>query len=157
MATITFLPDHEGNKKALQFIDDIRKKALQGNKYYEELLVYIVRGFDHLRQYGVNPEYPDTFFTTSKIGETSIITFQLTKPLRYHPPLWEMRINLRPSAFRAVFFPFKKGDDSQILFFTHAMLKTQTSSLAFGKLIEESEKIVQDFFANPRKYLRRRE
>ncbi len=64
-----------------------------------------------------------------------------------------MRINLRPAAFRAIFFPFNRKDKPQVLFFTHAMIKTQTSSSTFEKLIEQSEIIVHDFFEDPKKYL----
>ncbi len=53
MATITFLPNQDGNKQALQFLKDIQKKGIEGNKYYETLAIYITRGLDYLRKHGV--------------------------------------------------------------------------------------------------------
>ncbi|EST55770.1 hypothetical protein T458_05445 [Brevibacillus panacihumi W25] len=145
-AIIEFLRDDHGNQQALQFLLEIQEKA-KVDKKYEQFFARIQRGLEFLEHYGVTKD--------QVVLEIDGIpyTLRLVKELKAHIPLCEFRVNwLQIGAFRALFFVYY-DQGKEILLFTHAMIKQQTSDSEFEKLILKSKAIMEDFLKQPDKFL----
>lgn len=88
----------------LQLITQIAQRAKSGDEQGKRLSKFIAQALGQLEDIGV-PNPPSLIFETVDVTDkTRVLTFNLLKELKFHPPLLEFRVNQRPEAFRAIFF-----------------------------------------------------
>lgn len=151
MAIIEFMKNQtDGSKPVLVLLNHLKERA-QSSSDDAQLLSLIIRGMEFLEKHGLPVSLGKYFVSTRDDG--GLFTILLAKELKYHRPLLEFRMNwLGTGAFRVVFFEFEsKGN--QILVFSRATIKQETSSKEFEDCIKETEALLPDFLDYPEKYI----
>jgi hypothetical protein len=151
---IEFLRNKNGTQPTLTVIHQLIKDAATSPDAYQ-LLKFVQRGLEFLEFHGL-PASIHKYFTTQR-EDGKPYTIAIAKNLKYHPPLMEFRVNWEQAnagAFRAIFFEYQ-FKQYQILVFTHAVIKKQTTSAEFEAAIAATEALMPDFYRQPEKYINR--
>ncbi|MDN4617648.1 hypothetical protein QCD85_06030 [Paenibacillus sp. PsM32] len=147
---IWFFKDQQGKIAVQDCIQELIRQS-EYNDDLEHLVALILKGLQFLRTYGI-PYAIHEFFSTLR-DDGSIYSIRIVKELKYHPPLLEFRVNWRGAgAFRAVFFEYRL-EDTQLLVFTQALVKNQTHSLDFERIVAISRAQYRSFINSPEKYM----
>ncbi|WP_156506010.1 hypothetical protein [Bacillus sp. SJS] len=151
MATIIYLEDN-GEISVITEIKNIVQLGKEGDSDARTLARYIRQGLTQLEAVGIPAEKRLEMYGYEDNGDERF--FNLLKPLRGPKPLYEFRVNRStPGAFRAIFFEYN-FEGEQYLIFTKAVLKKGDSNPPeFQTAMRESERLYQDFFKDPSKYL----
>lgn len=153
MAIISFASDENGNKPALTYLLDLTSRAEAGGTDAKWLLPRIRFALDSITKYGV----PDAILKNlyGDADGNPFTLMEVVKPLVNHPPLLELRINMKDKkgAYRAVFFAHE-SNGQQYLVFTRSVLKEDTFSSEFEIAVAETEAMYPDFKADPSKYIK---
>lgn len=145
---INYLEDKDGNQQVVDVINEIITKsesANEDNKDYNQLRQRITHGLYHIGEVGITEEKLKEVVGYTDEGNIFTLT-RLVKHLRNHPPLYEFRVNWRPiGAFRAIFFYKEDAKGDQYIYFTKAVIKSDTFSQDFEDIAAESETMLREF------------
>ena len=103
-----------------------------------------------LRDYGVQHCYHN--LTTFFKEDSSPYTTTIVKELKGYYPLFEFRINWRPSAVRIVFIEYPHNGDNYLVLM-RAVIKGSTSDPAFEAIRNEAFQLIPSFVLTPGKFI----
>lgn len=153
MAYIDFAKDQYGNNPVLEHLRELRNQANAKDEQAIWLLARISRAMEFIRRHGI----PDSLTRTLVANDDMNLPFTLVEPVKkliHQKPFLELRVNKpsRTGAYRAIFFPYMH-EENQILIFTNYVIKNDTSSLAFDRIVEEAQAMLPYFLKNPSNYI----
>lgn len=150
MITIDYLVDKNGRQQVIDMINTIIANADDDTHEYQEgydkMRQRIAHGLQYISIVGIVEDQLKQVVGTEQDG--SVFTLApLVKPLKYHRPLYEFRVNVRSvGAFRAIFFYDEDPYKNQSIYFTKAIIKPTTTYQAFNAIAAESEIMRNDFY-----------
>lgn len=154
MNKIEFLKDDQGNQQVLQFLNTLSERT-QTDANSFQLLHLVARGFEALTIYGITQAVKR--YITLEREDGKPYTISLVKPLKFHRPLLEFRINWEGiGALRIIFFEYCHLNIT-IYVMLKAVLKETTSDPDFEVAASECEILYHAFLANPEKYINLKE
>lgn len=146
MINIRFLKDSNNQKQVLDKVTELNTLAKSGIYKYIDLQHRATQAFNIIGKIGVPPIGERAPEATSVEGYT-ITLYGIVKEMENHPPLMEMRVNAKNKggAFRAIFFVLNPDKDTEEIYFTKAVIKTDTYSREFEDALIESELMMKKF------------